>query len=161
VKEDGFAKLSVLVADDSAYARSILVAVLRAVGVRKIREAADGVEALEHFRLSSVDIVFTDVHMPVLDGVELIRMIRSQESSPNPYVPVIVLSAHTQRATINQCRNAGATEFIAKPITAAAVIRRLQVVIENPRPFIKSKQFFGPDRRRRNIDVVPEERRVE
>jgi CheY-like chemotaxis protein len=158
--KNAFNDLSVLVVDDHVHSRRILVAVLRAVGVRKIREAGDGVEALEHFRLSAVDIVFTDVKMPVLDGVELIRLIRKPETSPNPYVPIIVLSAYTQRATITECRNAGATEFIAKPITAGAVIRRLQVVIDNPRPFIKSKQYFGPDRRRRNIDVVPEDRRT-
>jgi len=160
MQNNAFNELCVLVVDDNQFARKLLVAVLRAVGVRKIREAEDGAEALQHFGGTPIDLVFTDVTMPVVDGIELIRMLSAPDTSPNPYVPIIVISAYCHVDTITQCRNAGATEFVAKPITAAAVIRRLQVVIENPRPFIQAGRYFGPDRRRRSIETLPAERRV-
>lgn len=157
---DGFAKLHVMVADDHPHARKILVAILRTIGVRRITEVDDGAHALEAFKFSPADIVFTDLRMAGVDGFELIRFLRDERANDSCYVPIIVVSAQTSLTAINQARNLGATEFIGKPLTATAVIQRLRVCIENPRPFIRSKHFFGPDRRRRNIDTLIEERRA-
>jgi CheY-like chemotaxis protein len=158
--EQIFSKVSALVVDDHVHTRKLLRAVLRAIGLRKIEEAGDGAEALISLRAGNFDLVFTDVRMPMVDGLEFIRAIRNDPGSPNPFVPIIVVSGLSSRTVIAECRNAGANEFVAKPFTSDVLIKRIVAAIDNPRPFIRSKQFFGPDRRRRKVEGISDERRT-
>lgn len=143
-----YSALRVLVVDDNQNMRRILRAVLAGLGVRDIQEAADGAEGLERFQAHNPDIVITDWVMPVVDGLELTRLIRLRPSSVNPYVPIIVVSGHTERSRIIQAREAGIHEFVAKPVSARALHDRISAVVLNPRPFLRTKTYFGPDRRR-------------
>ena len=59
-----------------------------------------------------------------------------------------MLTGHTEKARVTAARDAGITEFLAKPISAKALYQRIVNVVANPRPFIKTKTYFGPDRRR-------------
>jgi len=86
--------------------------------------------------------------MPIFDGLELTQMIRQPGANANPYVPIIMLTGHTEKARVTAARDAGITEFLAKPISAKALYQRIANVVANPRPFIKTKNYFGPDRRR-------------
>ena len=88
--------------------------------------------------------------MPVLDGVEFIRLVRTAEDSPNPYVPIIVASAYSERTKVISARDAGATEFVRKPLSADEIYKKLKNVVDRPRPFVRSMMYFGPDRRRHN-----------
>jgi two-component system, chemotaxis family, chemotaxis protein CheY len=63
-------------------------------------------------------------------------------------VPIIMLSGHSEKNRVMQARDAGVTEFLAKPIAAKALYERILSVVLNPRPFIRTATFFGPDRRR-------------
>ncbi len=97
------------------------------------------------------DIVLTDWAMPIFDGLELTQMIRQPNANANPYVPIIMLTGHSERKRVIAARDAGITEFLAKPISAKALYQRILNVVINPRPFIKSKSYFGPDRRRNTV----------
>jgi DNA-binding response OmpR family regulator len=71
-----------------------------------------------------------------------------------------MLTAHSEKARVEAARDAGATEFCAKPITAIEMLRKIGAVIDHPRPFIRTDTYFGPDRRRRaDPDYAGEERR--
>jgi len=94
------------------------------------------------------DIILLDLHMPILDGFDVLRMVRDRATSPNPYVPVIVLSAYSERWRILQARDLGATEYLVKPVSASAIYSRVANIVLNPRPFVETKTYFGPDRRR-------------
>jgi two-component system, chemotaxis family, chemotaxis protein CheY len=141
-------RLKFLVADDNRFMREITRAILFAFGARVVHEAADGAEALQLFRDHVPDIVFLDIAMPILDGIETLRLLRDRSSSPNPYVPVIMLSAYSERWRVLQARDAGATEYLVKPVSAAAILARVTSVVLDPRPFVETKGYFGPDRRR-------------
>ena len=92
--------------------------------------------------------------------LEVSRRLRTDPDSPNPYIPVIMMTGHTDRAKVMQARDAGVTEFLVKPISSRLLCQRLQAVIDRPRPFVRAKSFFGPDRRRRSsLDFGGEERR--
>lgn len=147
-----FEKLRFVVADDNAHMRRIVRTLLRAYGSREIYEAEDGASALEAVENFSPDILITDVKMPIFDGIELTKMIRNPEGFKQPYIPIIILTAYTERKRVLQARDAGATEFLCKPVSANALYKRIQNVIENPRPFVKVATYFGPDRRR-NVDA--------
>lgn len=142
--------LRILVADDNTYARVLLIEILRALGVQHIVEAADGAEALQAMRDHPIDIVMTDLSMQPLDGIDFVRLLRNSPDSPNRMAPVIMVTGHSTVARIREARDAGVNEFVVKPLVARAVIERLHQAVEHPRPFVRSGDYFGPDRRRRN-----------
>jgi len=143
-----FNRLRFLVIDDNAHMRRILRTLLHGFGAREVYEAEDGAGGLEAFTHYAPDIVLVDWVMPIFDGLELTQMIRQPGANANPYVPIIMLTGHSEKQRVIGARDAGVTEFLAKPISAKALYERILNVVAKPRPFIKSKNYFGPDRRR-------------
>lgn len=141
--------LSVLVVDDNMNMRKILGAILKSFGIRDIQEADDGLQALRTLNGREVDIVFTDLMMQPVDGLAFIKWIRTSTASPCPYVPIIMITGHATKRSLDEARMAGVTEFLAKPLNARGVMHRLNEVISNPRPFVRVGDYFGPCRRRR------------
>jgi two-component system chemotaxis response regulator CheY len=143
-----FNRLRFLVIDDNAHMRRILRTLLHSFGTREVYEAEDGASGLEAFMHFIPDIVIADWVMPIFDGLELTQMIRQPGANANPYVPIIMLTGHSEKKRVIAARDAGITEFLAKPISAKALYQRILNIVVNPRPFIKTKTYFGPDRRR-------------
>lgn len=141
--------LKILLVDDNQYMRVLLSEILRALGVTRIHEASDGAEALQMMRDFPIDVVITDLSMEPLDGIDFVRLLRNSPDSPNQKAPVIMMTGHATVARLHQARDAGVSEFLVKPLNARAVIERLHQVLENPRPFVRGSDYFGPDRRRR------------
>jgi CheY-like chemotaxis protein len=141
--------LRILLVDDNHYMRVLLGEILRAIGVKEIFEANDGAEGLQMMRNHQIDIIMTDLSMQPLDGIDFVRLLRNSSDSPNPMVPVIMITGHSTVQRITEARDAGVNEFLAKPLTARGVIERISQVVENPRPYVRTGAYFGPDRRRR------------
>ena len=150
-----FARVMALVVDDNHYMRVIVSTMLRSMGITMIREASDGVEALEIVRDWRPDVIITDLMMEQLDGVEMTKLLRRGSDSPHPYVPIIMMTGHTDRRRVLEARDAGVNEFVAKPLTARALIDRLRSVIDNERGWVKSNSYTGPDRRRKANPAYP------
>lgn len=150
-----------LVVDDHVHMLGIVRAILRSFGARDIVEAADAQAALEHLRRAPVDIVIADMTMEILDGIDFVKLVRTGQGSRDPYVPIIMLTANTERSRVLAARDAGVTEFCAKPVTPAALMRRVAAIVDAPRPFVKTGAYFGPDRRRgqRDTHVFDDRRR--
>lgn len=151
--------LHVMVADDNAHMRELLITILDALGVGRVYTASDGRAALNKMREHPCDIVIADWNMEPMDGIELVRRIRRGEGDLDPYVPVIMLTGHTERTRVTAARDAGVTEFMAKPVSARSLYARIVSVIEHPRPFIRTRDYFGPDRRRQNLPFQGTDRR--
>jgi two-component system, chemotaxis family, chemotaxis protein CheY len=145
--------LTVLLVDDNPHMRLMLGQILRALGVRRIHEAGDGTEALQVMRDHAIDIVMTDLAMQPVDGIDFVRLLRNSPDSPNALMPVIMITGHTTPRRVAEARDVGVNELLVKPITARGVIDRLTRVIEHPRPFVRSPDYFGPDRRRKGSDA--------
>ncbi len=142
--------VSVLVVDDNRFMRNIVANTLNGIGVRNVAQADSVDQALEQLAEIAVDLVISDWDMGEKSGIELIRRIRANKSMR--LLPIIMLTANTTRTNIFTARDAGVTEFLAKPISAQALYGRVVEVIERPRQFVKTKSFFGPDRRRRRAE---------
>lgn len=142
--------LKILIVDDNQHMRVLLAEILRAIGVNAIYEANDGAEGLQMMRAHAVDIVMTDLSMQPLDGIDFVRLLRNSPDSPNQMIPVIMVTGHSTMKRVAEARDAGVTEILTKPLTARGVIDRITRVINHPRPFIRTDDYFGPDRRRRN-----------
>jgi CheY-like chemotaxis protein len=147
-----FDRLKVLVVDDNAHMRKLVTTILQAFGVSQIFEAESGERAWAALRESNPDICVLDWVMEGMSGLDLVQKIRSDPQTPNPFVPVIMLTGHTHIDRVRQARDAGVNEFIAKPVSVKTMMQRLQTVIENPRPYVRTKVYFGPCRRRRGVE---------
>src|SRR6185436_2011519 len=98
------------------------------------------------------DVIFADWEMEGMSGLEFTTKVRSAPDSPNAFVPILMLTSYTSIERVHAARDAGVNEFLAKPVSAKTVIARLTSVIEHPRPFVRTKSYFGPCRRRRRND---------
>jgi two-component system chemotaxis response regulator CheY len=155
-----FSRLRFLVVDDNSYVRRLVRTLLHGFGVHEIVEAEDGAAAIDRFAQANPDILVTDWEMPILDGIELTKLIRTSENSLNPYVPIVMMTAYAEKQRVMQARDAGVTEFLVKPLSAQALHSRVSAIVTNPRPFIRTSTYFGPDRRRMTMpDFAGDERR--
>ena len=143
-----FEKLRIVIVGDNVHMRCIVRSLLRAFGSREIYEAENGASGLKTLESYSPDILITDIKMPIFDGIELIEMIRNPDGSKFSFLPIIVLSAYSEKKFVVQARDAGVSEFLCKPVSASILYERIQNVIENPRRYVKTRNYFGPDRRR-------------
>lgn len=145
----GLENVSVLLVDDSRSMRDLMKVILRELGVQRVDEATSGAEGLEWLNEGHYDIVFVDWMMEPLDGWEFVHHVRNSTDSPNKYIPIVMITGHSEAHRVRAARDIGVTEFLAKPVSAKAVAQRLEAVIHHPRTFVRTQTFFGPDRRRR------------
>ena len=145
----GLRALRVLVVDDNAQMRSIVGSVLTAAGVGRLYYAGDSKAAKECIRSRSVDAIYVDYEMPKVNGIDLIKWIRTG-GRDRKFLPIVMLTGHSDLPRIHAARDAGADEFLCKPVTAASILKRLDALIAHQRPFVVSPIYSGPDRRRRN-----------
>lgn len=141
-------KISVLVVEDNLPMLEITKSLLLTFGVGHVITAQNGEIGFKRYVELNPDIVIADWMMKPVDGISLTRIIRNDPKSPNPYVPVVLMTGFSEKRRVFQARDAGATEFLVKPFNARDLYKRLVQVIERPRQFVKATDFFGPDRRR-------------
>lgn len=140
--------LHLLLVDDNANMRAIVAAMLKSIGIGRLSEAEDGTQALSILREHAIDIAIVDYRMQPMDGVQFTRSIRWDEDSPNPYLPIVMMTGHSEHFRVTDARDAGVNEFVAKPVMIQTLMSRLEALILRPRQFVRSNDFFGPDRRR-------------
>lgn len=140
--------LHLLVVDDNPQMRHLLRCLLRAGGFHRVTEADTANEALRTMRATTVDLVLLDWKMAPIDGLAFARMIRWDANSPSPYAPILMLTAHTEISRVAAARDAGVTGFIKKPISTRLLFDRITSALTDTRMFVRTEDFFGPDRRR-------------
>jgi two-component system chemotaxis response regulator CheY len=152
-------KRGVLVADSTPNMAALVAQMLRTLGRKDIREAYDASKAMLEIRRRTFDILIIDADLNELDGVAFTKKLRSMTDNPNHDMPVIMMSSAPDAKRIAAARDAGITEFLRKPFAASHLNSRLVNIEANPRGFIQSTAYVGPDRRRKTIDVGDKDRR--
>lgn len=140
--------IHVLLVDDNDQMRLLVRCLLRAGGLTNISDARNVAQAFETMRERSVDLVIVDWMMQPVDGLAFTRMMRWDSASPDPYMPILMLTAHTEASRVAAARDAGVTGFIKKPISTRLLFDRVASALTDTRMFIRSDEFCGPDRRR-------------
>ncbi len=141
--------------------RMLIRNVVLTLGVKDVVEASDGAAAIEELKVSRVDLVLCDMKMEPMGGLEFVKRLRSDPENPYRFVPVIMITAYAELETVADARDAGVSEFMAKPISADALDKRIQRVLKDKRHFVEASDFAGPDRRRSNKDELGSEDRRE
>ena len=150
--EKAIENLVVLVADSNPYMRRLTRMMLTNLGARAIYEAPDGVAALDAIRTVSPDVMIMNWEMPVLDGPEVMRIVRSPDSFPRPNLPIIMLTDLGLRSRVHAAIQLGVHEFLVKPISPKTLQQRLLGILLNPRPMVRAGKYYIPMQRRR-IDL--------
>lgn len=146
--------LTVLVVDDEEPIRELICGILDSFGIRKIRQATDGLVAFKDMQSHAPDAIITDLEMKPIDGLAFTRAVRTDPDCPVPDVPILMVTGHCEKHHVEEARDAGVTEFIAMPVTANTIAERLTSAIEKPRSFVRARNFVGPERRRRQLPLV-------
>ncbi len=141
--------LKFLVVDDDTNMRHLVSTILSSLCVKSTATADNVDRAFGLLFDFDADIIICDLRMAPQDGIEFTRMVRTHDDSPNCYVPIIMLTGHSEKSAVVRAREAGVHEFLAKPVSAKKLYGKIRSIIENPRAFIRTGDYFGPDRRRR------------
>jgi len=144
-----FDKIRILVIEDNHPMLEICKTLLLTFGVGEVLTAKNGDEGFRIFCKENPDLIIADWMMEPTDGISMTRRIRNDALSPNHFVPVILMTGFSEKKRVFQARDSGVTEFLVKPFTARDLYKRISQIIERPRQFIRSEEFFGPDRRRK------------
>jgi CheY-like chemotaxis protein len=136
--------MRVLVVDDSSSARRFLSEMLHEIGVGHVTGAADGAEAIETLRDDPADIMFCELHMAPVDGIQLTRLLRNAGDSPNCYLPVVILTADATHTQMKNALLAGANAFMSKPVKMSAVHKKLISIFSHPLVFVRDSRNLRP-----------------
>jgi CheY-like chemotaxis protein len=141
-------QLSVLVVDDNAFMRKMVRNLLINIGVKRVHDAADGIAGLDQIREVSPDVVILDWEMPLLNGPEFVRIVRTPGVFPLPDIPIIMLTAHGERSRIVEAVRIGVNEFLSKPVSAKALTDRFISILVKPRVSVHVGNYYGPEPRK-------------
>lgn len=118
--------MKVLVVDDSLTMRRILIRTLNQIGYDQIVEAKHGGQALEIIEQGGIDLVFADWNMPVMNGLEMVKRIRS---GGHTRLPIILVTTRGARQDIIDAVQAGINNYIVKPFCAESLKEKLDLVL--------------------------------
>jgi two-component system chemotaxis response regulator CheY len=141
-------ELNILIADSNQYMRRITRTMLMNLGAKSVIESTDGLATLEMIRTSDPDVLLLDWDLPVLDGMEVMRIVRSPGVFPRPNLPIIMLTTRGERSLVVAALRGGAHEFLLKPTSPKALLDRLTSIVLNPRPMVKIGDYYVPEPRR-------------
>ncbi|MEO0391780.1 MAG: response regulator [Pseudomonadota bacterium] len=157
-----------MLVEDSAFMRELMVALLENLDIGEVITTTNGEDAISELLnstnngaddFSTFDVVISDWAMKPMSGLDLLKWVRSNDHDALKFMPFVMLTAYSTMDWVTTARDWGATEFLSKPVSAQAVAKRLLTVIERPRPFIRTADYFGPDRRRQKLPFNGEDRR--
>ncbi|HEY2069777.1 MAG TPA: response regulator [Rhizomicrobium sp.] len=142
-----FKTLRILLVTAKPHVAEILRQVLGIVGVTNTVLASGGHAAIDRLTTEIFDAVFCDEAVSRETGQDFGHAARRTKGLLDPMVPVFLVSGGPRRKDVEAARDQGYTDIVARPVSAATVLRKLSVALKRPRPFIVAPEFFGPDRR--------------
>ena len=149
--EPQLAAAKVLVVDDQAHMRKLICTMLKGAGIHFIQEAENGLEALNCLAEARPDVVLLDWEMPMIDGLEFIRLVRSSEQNIAD-IPIIMLTAHGERSRVIEAARLGVHEYLVKPVSPKSLAERITAVLLNPRAMRKVEGRLTPGKAVENTE---------
>ena len=132
--------IRVLIAEDNQYLRKLIRNLLVNVGIKRIDEAVDGLAGFEAIKTLDPDVVILDWDLPLLNGAELVRIVRTPGMLTKPGVPIIMFGASAERWRIAEAKRVGVNAYVTMPISAKALLDRIVSVVTKPRATAKRGQ---------------------
>src|SRR5271169_4635046 len=124
------AEFTCLVVEDSPMMRQLLVFALSRVKNLRVTEADDGVDGLRKLAATKYDIILTDINMPIMDGLKLVKRVRTDPTHKN--TPIIIITTEGSHKDRQRAMQLGANAYITKPIQAPQVIAKVKELLKIP-----------------------------
>jgi len=144
--------LNILIVDGNTFMRRLTRTMLINLGAKSVTEAADGLAALDMIRDNDPDVVLLEWDVPLLDGMELMRIVRSPGVFPRPNIPIIMLTDHAYRSSVNEALRAGVHEYLIKPTSPKALRDRLMSIVFKPREMMQLGENYVPEPRTVHVE---------
>lgn len=151
--------VKILVIDDNRTTLQLVMSMLHNFGAHEIRVAENGEVGLEMLTDYQPDVIILDWAMEPVNGIDFTKIVRNGESAANSQVPIVMLTSYSDPKHVIEARDAGISEFLAKPFAANTLLARIKSALERPRSFVRSESFSGPDRRRQTRPIEGPDRR--
>ena len=130
MKAYDLSKLEVIIAEPNEQMRDVLREVMSAFGVEDMRICANGKDVVEELQRRPADLVFTAWNMKPMDGIALVEWLRQDQASPAHHVPIVMITARTDRKDVVKARESGVTAYLAKPVTPERIYQRIADIVE-------------------------------
>ncbi len=161
---------TVLVVDDNNYMVSLIRQTLAGLGVGSIKTFTEVKEAIDFVKLvgenpvkagaMQIDFIVSNWQMAPIDGLMFLRWMRTHKDSPNRFVPFLMVTGFGDKSKVEEARDLGVSEVLAKPFSVNSVAEKLLQVIGTQRQFVQTATYFGPDRRRQNVHYGGDDKRL-
>lgn len=145
--------LSILVVDDHRFMQQVMRVMLNGLGFRNVTSALTVDEGLRLLASQKFDLVIADYLVGGASGAEFMRLARAGHCAADRFIPIIACTADTTPRAVKDLRDAGADEVLCKPVSPRALWARIAAVTNARRRFVNAPNFFGPDRRRRELPL--------
>lgn len=145
---------TVLLLERNTQSLTILFQALSGFGVHRFAKCTSVDEAKRTIHERQIDLVVMDPSTQDDAGYDFIRWLRTQKMDPNSYVPIILVSGHTQQSNVHRGINAGGSYVVVKPLSPAVLLERIMWIAHENKAFIETADYLGPDRRARDIGPV-------
>lgn len=157
------AKARVMVVDDNNFSLRLITQTLLGFGVKASFACQSGGVAKNILKTQTIDLLIVDCEMPEIDGYDLVSWLRASAMEPNSFVPILMVSGHTQLSNVTKARDCGASFIVARPLTPTILLDRILWLARDSRPFVQAQSYLGPDRRFKDLELADgqEERRAD
>ncbi len=152
-------RVRLLVAESTPYASELLAVMLRATEFKAITVVSSAGDLIGALRTGAFDLILMGDQVAGTDGIEIARSVRRLDVEQGQGVPIVMLFSDSSQRNIVAARDAGVTDFIKKPVSAAVLASRIELVLGRPRALVLDDSYVGPDRRRRDVPHSGNERR--
>jgi len=152
--------MTLLIVDGNDFSRTFTRNICRSFNFADILITSNSKDALDHLCSTEIDMMVTDWALKPDWGDVFVRKVRTMPGVRNPYLPIIVLTAMSDRETAAAALNAGTNEFMTRPFELRQLLARFAQVLLNPRPFIRCASYVGPERRRQQREFEGPDRRA-
>ncbi len=142
--------LCILIVDHSQEMRQLIRDMLSRMGIRRIHESRAIEGATQILEENRVHVVLVDWDLEPMSGLEVVKILRDKDQSPNPFVPIIMLTGVADKDRVLSSRDAGVNEFLLKPLSSKMLADRINAAVNGTRAFVEGSEYFGPDRRRKD-----------
>ncbi|GHF30664.1 response regulator [Kordiimonas sediminis] len=140
--------LQVMIADTDFHLSRLYSSQLQAFGITNITIDHDPKKALEHLKSHKYDVVIADWGMEPIGGREFARAMRTSEENPSAGAILVGMCSRPKENIFFEMLNAGVDAIVVKPVSANTIMKHIQLNLEHPRVFVRTSDYYGPDRRR-------------
>jgi len=147
VKKYDFQDIDILIADQNQLVRSGLKGILNQSGFRKIHNAGDLDQMIEHILVKCPDLLLCDISLPGGDVCEAVRELRHNQYGNNPFCAIILFIEDPNESVVHAASQAGLDDLQIKPVVAQKVLDRIHYLVGKRKPFVVTTDYIGPDRR--------------